>query len=333
MTIETFVTAAVSSGLSETSAEYLRIASISVAAYEFLLTLPAEYRFYTTQSRWTRPSLACLLFVLIRYSSVLVITISNIGQFATFSPSACNHYFLIAPVFKVVQMIICQVILAVRTFAISKRSRIAAIVLGVAFVASTVGEAVSSIYARVPNNGTGHCTSGNLPGQKVAWLHYIFAMAFDLLTLTMSAWYLLGRQPCAYLSFSGVARVMLVDGLGYFTMLTAINIVNVVFYKSAPTQLQSAGASLGYCITMIGCQRILIHLRDLADHSTNRTPKRPTTNGVSGPDASAAHELAIRVTIQRDVEAYTDASDPPKTTTNSMISAHKDPRSFDDDVV
>ena len=69
--------------LTQTSAEYLRIAAVSVAAYEyvyaqqstylvanicprFVLTAPAEYRFYAAQSRWTWPSLACLLFILIR---------------------------------------------------------------------------------------------------------------------------------------------------------------------------------------------------------------------------------------------------------------------------
>ena len=64
---------------------------------------------------------------------------------------------------SVVQIFVCQVILSVRTFAISKRSRTTAFVLAFLFLVCTVGEGVSSIYGRVPNNKTGHCTSGNLP--------------------------------------------------------------------------------------------------------------------------------------------------------------------------
>ena len=122
------------------------------------------------------------------------------------------------------------------------------------------------------------CLSGSLIGvfgsgadatlTVVAWLHYVFSMCFDLITLIISFWYLLGRRACEYLSFGGISRVMIVDGLGYFVLLTAINVVNVVFYKTAPTALQSSAASLGYVITMIGCQRILIHLRGMSGPST-----------------------------------------------------------------
>ncbi|KAH7101298.1 hypothetical protein BKA62DRAFT_796142 [Auriculariales sp. MPI-PUGE-AT-0066] len=318
------VVAAVTSSFSQRSAEYLRIASISLAAYDFLLTLPYEYRFYATQ--WKRPSLACTLFFLIRYSSVLILVISNVGQFASFSDTACDRYYILAPVFKVLQIFVSQLILAIRTFAISWRSRTVAVVLIIAVVVCTIGEGVGSIYARVPNRGTGHCTSGNAPGLKVAWLHYIFGMAFDVLTLAISSYYLLGRQPCAYISFRGVARIMLVDGLGYFAVLTAANVINVIFWTCAPQPLQSAAASLGYAFTMIACQRILISLRDIAEHSRDTTPpKRPTTYGVSGPEASAAHEMSICVTIQRDVEGYADDDAIGTKRNTSVDSNHKAP--------
>jgi len=87
-------------------------------------------------------------------------------------------------------------------------------------------------------------------------------MTFDLVTLIISSWYLLGRHPYGYLSLGGISRVLAVDGIGYFVLLTAVNIVNLIFYKTAPTAaLQTAAASLGYVVTMIGCQRILIRLK------------------------------------------------------------------------
>ena len=97
----------------------------------------------------------------------------------------------------------------------------------------------------------------------MAWIHYVCSMTYDFLTLTISSYFLLGRQPWQSLSFSRVGRMMLVDGLGYFAMLTITNVVNIIFYKTAPLALQSAASSLGYTFVMIGCQRILIHLRGM----------------------------------------------------------------------
>ena len=130
----------------------------------------------------------------------------------------------------------------------------------------------------------------------VAWIHYLLSMCYDLLTLLISSYYLLGRQPCLYLSFSSMARVLLVDGLGYFVMLTAVNIVNLVFFKTAPTTaLQTAASSLGYTVTMIGGQRILIHLRgklrqssgvkDGGSRGVHRRPRRQVAE--SHPQATS----------------------------------------------
>ncbi|KAF8995471.1 hypothetical protein BDQ17DRAFT_1365656 [Cyathus striatus] len=72
---------------------------------------------------------------------------------------------------------------------------------------------------------------------------------------------------------------MLYDGLGYLVMLTAVNILNLVLYRTS-RDVQNAGlvnvvfttvtdinhaittlrASLGYCVSWIMSQRLLIHL-------------------------------------------------------------------------
>ena len=59
--------------------------------------------------------------------------------------------------------------------------------------------------------------------------------------------------------------MLVADGLAYFVLLTAINIVNTIFFTIAPMQKQPAAASLGYVVTMIVGQRILIHLKGTFD--------------------------------------------------------------------
>ncbi|KAH9027459.1 hypothetical protein EDB83DRAFT_1910910 [Lactarius deliciosus] len=66
----------------------LRVASLTIAAYDYLLTLPAEYRLYKSSNR---RSTGLILFVLLRYSSIMVLVISNVGFFHhNFTPKTCN---------------------------------------------------------------------------------------------------------------------------------------------------------------------------------------------------------------------------------------------------
>ena len=133
---------------------------------------------------------------------------------------------------------------------------------------------------------------------------------------------------------------MFIDGLGYFVMLTAINIANAIFWKTAPIMVQSAASSLGYAITMIAAQRILIHLRssftepfailinadrlpkDIADNSS--MPKLPA---LSVPDMNTGHDVAFRITIQRDIEAHTEPPDMTKSA-QTIQPGRKNPTSY-----
>ncbi|KAH9003855.1 hypothetical protein EDB86DRAFT_2890444 [Lactarius hatsudake] len=126
----------------------LRIASLTMAAYDYLITLPAEYRLYKSSNR---RSLGFVLFVLIRYTSIIVLVVSNVGFFYHgFTPKACEHYHLAAPALKVVQMMVSQAILAIRTYGISQgnlwvaRTLLSTYILGAAF------QWFSSLNARIP---------------------------------------------------------------------------------------------------------------------------------------------------------------------------------------
>ncbi|PPQ77209.1 hypothetical protein CVT25_011055 [Psilocybe cyanescens] len=54
---------------------------------------------------------------------------------------------------------------------------------------------------------------------------------------------------------------MLYDGLGYLFVLTGINIFNLILFKTSQ-DIQTAASSLGYCVSWIMSQRLLIHLYD-----------------------------------------------------------------------
>ncbi|KAG2338007.1 hypothetical protein BDR05DRAFT_1004545 [Suillus weaverae] len=257
--------------------KYLRIASISIAFYDYIITLPAEWRFYRSQSSIFRLRLACILFILIRYGSIMVMILSNYGVFSTsFTQETCKHYYMVAPVFKVIQTMISQVILGVRTFNIARRDRRIGITLVVLyFVSVSVGCYDTSVTSLLPGlAGMVHQhvrpdtrrffrerNSGKILS---AWFYYTVAMSYDLAVLTISTVYLLRYHPLSS-RLEWLVRVLIYDGIGYFVVLTGryarlvlgtplssissgSNILNIILYHTSDIKTQAAGASIGFVV-------------------------------------------------------------------------------------
>ncbi|KAI5121806.1 hypothetical protein M0805_009798 [Coniferiporia weirii] len=245
---------------------YLRAGSLAVGAYEYICTLPAEYRFYRAQSLQRGLSQQFFLFVLIRYMSVAVIIISNVGFFGQFSSlAACQRFMLVSPVLKALQTIVSQLILSTRTYSISRKSRWVLWTMLVTIVISSALEFFADIYQRTPihNPITLNCISGNA-SKRIAWINYAVAMVFDMVAICISTGYLWAYRSIAA-RISRFIQTLLYEGLGYFAALTAVNIFNLILYLRAGEGTQSSGASLGYVIIFILSQRILIRQRDYAD--------------------------------------------------------------------
>ncbi|KAG2139323.1 hypothetical protein DEU56DRAFT_326765 [Suillus clintonianus] len=255
---------------SQATEKYLRIASISIALYDYIITLPAEWRFYRSQSSIFRLRLACVLFILIRYGSIVVMILSNYGVFSTsFTQETCHRYYMVAPVFKVIQTMISQVILGVRTFNIARRDKRIGISLIVLYFVSVSLEWFTNMFDRIPVIVNGNCTPGNSGKILSAWFYYIVAMLYDLAVLTISTVYLLRYNPLSS-RLERLVRVLIYDGIGYFVVLTGSNIFNIILYHTSDIQTQAAGASLGFAVIWIMSQRILIHLRELSEAETRR---------------------------------------------------------------
>ncbi|KAF8973185.1 hypothetical protein BDZ97DRAFT_659780 [Flammula alnicola] len=89
-------------------------------------------------------------------------------------------------------------------------------------------------------------------------------------------------------SFHSCFHRMVYDGLGYLIVLTGTNILNLILYKQSQ-DIQTAGASLGYCVSWIMSQRLLIHLYDASRERREET------------DFDAAVTISKNITGARDV--------------------------------
>lgn len=246
-------------------AAYMRVTSIAIAGYDYLETQPTAWRFYKEHWQSRRWTISLILFSLLRFTSFAVLTISSVGFFySSFTKETCGRFYLLPPVFKVIQTMVTQAILGVRAFNLSRRSRVVGWLLITVYTVACILQWVTTLYQRTPKVGEPHanCRAVNQAKQLGAYLFYAIAIMYDVLSTTMSIFYLLKYKFTTKNSvMSKLARMMLYDGLGYLLVLTGINILNLILYKTS-ADIQTAGASLGYCVSWIMSQRLLIHLYD-----------------------------------------------------------------------
>ncbi|KAJ7668461.1 hypothetical protein DFH06DRAFT_1181774 [Mycena polygramma] len=262
------------SGSSYEISGYMRVASLAIAFYDYLQTLPFEWRMWRELWRTRRLTLSSTLFFLIRYTSILVLTISNIGFFDVhFTPETCHRYFLTPSIFKVVQTMVSQAILGFRAYNLSRKSTMFGFALLIIYVLACSLEWVTTMYHRTmrPVNTVVNCASATPNSLRGGWAHYAVAVVYDFITSVACVVFLLKLRTSSGSLMSRVSRMMLVDGVWYFVALAMVNFLNLGFYHSSSNEVQTAAASLGYCVTWIMSQRLLIHLHDASLERRNES--------------------------------------------------------------
>lgn len=313
-----------------TVSAYLRIASIAVALYDYLETAPTAWQFYREQWRQRRISSSCVLFVLIRATSIAVLVLSSYGFFySRFDTSSCQKFYLLPPAFKVLQGMVSQVILGMRAWNLSRRSTTISYLLVALYLATTVLQWVSTLSGRKTSlalDDTGLVKQGNCRAFSSsthdnwgAWVYYLVAFLYDAATVLISVFFLLKYKRTSNNSMMNkVIKMMLYDGLFYFVALATINFVNLVFFKTS-ADFQTAAASLGYAVSWIMSQRMLIHLHNATrerNHETTEKGITITENLGSARDVSHA----VRTQFEpKDSGATFDLTFPRRGQTDTAI--------------
>ncbi|KAJ7859777.1 hypothetical protein B0H14DRAFT_3863947 [Mycena olivaceomarginata] len=325
-------------------AAYFRVAAYSIAFFDYLQTLPAEYRLYARQKGPLRLSVACVLFILVRYLGLLSIILGNTGFFYHgFSKAACDQYFWLTPVFKLLLYLVSQVILAIRTYAVSRKSPLVLRILIGVFIACAVPEFISTFWQRIPFHTNVpprffclKCSlipddaifrTRNPPGIKIASLYYVGGLVYDAVTMVLTTTYLWKFSNASRTSLSQLMKMMLEDGVMYFVALCSMNIVNIIFFQSPNAILQPAASTLGMAATMIFSGRFILNLSERASgdgisgegtHSS-RTPANPRGGNTVG--ASGADDV-IAVRVMKSVITMNDMSRDDASESKAKGTAH-----------
>ncbi|KAH9067746.1 hypothetical protein EDB87DRAFT_1573309 [Lactarius vividus] len=204
-------------------ANNIRISAISVTAYEYILTLPAEYRFYRAFYRNKfRLTTSLVLFVLIRYISIITTALGSWEFFShNFTTEYCHRVFLLPTIFRMFLSMVSQAIVGLRAYTISHKNQKVGIVLLSSYIFTSAVQWFAQIHHRVPMVIDGTCQAVTIRPTLFfsPWLFYLAGMFYDLLTLIISMAYLFKYHPSSPFA-SRLVRMMIYDGLGYFVALT-----------------------------------------------------------------------------------------------------------------
>ncbi|KAF7364128.1 hypothetical protein MSAN_01071900 [Mycena sanguinolenta] len=227
---------------------YLRVAAYAISFFDYLQTLPTEYRLFTRQKGSSRLSTPFILFILAFFNN-------------GFTPTTCKKFYLAPQVFKLLLYLISQAILALRTYKVSKEALWVRIALPLLFVVVTAPELLSIFYKRISFSNNGSCTSSNPSGIQFASLFYAGALAFDVFTMATTIGYLWKFSSNVKRSFFGrLDHIMLHEGVIYFVGLAVFNTVNLILFQNTDTSVQPIAAVLGYAATMIYSSRFVLNV-------------------------------------------------------------------------
>ncbi|KAJ7240539.1 hypothetical protein C8J57DRAFT_1371231 [Mycena rebaudengoi] len=276
----------------------VRITSLSVLVYDFIITIPSEIRLYRRQKSILRPSLACIFFILARYIGLLYICWVSYVFFGTgWTPTSCAR---IAPVGSVLRGLVSSISAAVfiwRTWAIWGKNQYIWMGMTLALIPVTVFSYAPGLI-QVPVVVNGGCTAVSRGGGPLSykWTFALVNLLFDMLAC------ILGSIPLIKNVRQGagqVSSILLADGLGYFIVAVVAQTLNLSFLLNSDKNKQGTMLTLQTIITTILAQRII----------TSLSERTSTVN--SSQHDSRSRSMSGTRNRSRSFSAWTRAVRPP----------------------
>ncbi|KAJ7908908.1 hypothetical protein B0H13DRAFT_2015797, partial [Mycena leptocephala] len=233
----------------------MRAAAVSIYSFDYVMTLPSEYRIYKRQKKIWNPSAACVLFVLSRYVTLVSIVMATAFFFGTtWTDKTCVP--AVGGALRALSASIVSIIFMWRAWAIWHKSRRILYFLMLAFIPTTVFT-WGFVFNQVPEVKNGSC--GGLAGKGVFGAKWPFALVFDAVCVGLSTY----RLAINLKDGSSCS------GLGYFFTSVALQVLNLIFLLSPDPAKQSTMITFTNAITGLLSQRIITSLSQRVVNSTS----------------------------------------------------------------
>ncbi|KAJ7038587.1 hypothetical protein C8F04DRAFT_1088736 [Mycena alexandri] len=264
-----------------------RIISLSLAGGDVVQTIPQTVRFYRAQwAKGRRVTTVCFFYAMARYMSILSL-IAN--AHAAFSPSpnfeACKRIYLLPNVTALLAAIAVQVLVYLRTVAISGRSKYVRVGLGSIMLLGFPVQTFGIVYHRDPffaSNGL--CKGEVLRAGEPDWniVFYSANMAFDFIACVTATYYIVASSQFHQLSrLSKFFRHILRDGLLYFVVVFLVNLWVVLEF--AHVFASGAASMLPLAVVLIAVQHLILSTHHITSVNPNNNKEDFSSSVSQGP--------------------------------------------------
>ncbi|KAH8915186.1 hypothetical protein BT69DRAFT_1356911 [Atractiella rhizophila] len=239
-------------------------ACFAIYAWDYIVTLPDEYRTMWRADRWTPVR---VVFFINRYGGVLNLVTFMCLFWLKIDSKTCDKIHLIEPIGSSILLLGCQFLLGARVWVMWKRQKWVAWFFGILAICGTVIE----IWDVVPNKAL-HLPPG-LRGcfsigrdHKFIWLYWIPPLVYDttatvfVILPLISHW----RNTPRTRLLTIFAR----DGVLYFVVVSICNLVNAIYFSIPTVANPVLNIPLALAFTPMMASRIVLHLRS-ADLDAN----------------------------------------------------------------
>ncbi|KAJ7466918.1 hypothetical protein FB451DRAFT_1259523 [Mycena latifolia] len=235
----------------------------SILIWDWLSCLPQEWRsIWKSEGGW---SAIKVLYLVVRYYTLLVLVVTDAWFFASWSESSCARYVQILPGIAVLIDLAIESVLALRIYAIYGRDRKIGVFL-VALIAGFLGVMIAVPilafdYTRLPS-WPGPCIVTGKPsiaGPKFIIAFYAAPMTLDMVMTSMTVYKVVEQNRNG--GSSSLMNRVVRDGLLYFFAITSLNMLNVIFFIQKDKFIQAINAPMSIQISSVLCCRLILSLR------------------------------------------------------------------------
>ncbi|KAF7342029.1 putative Transmembrane protein [Mycena venus] len=250
-------------------ASMFRIISFTLAGGDVVQTIPDTLMMYRKCWRNRALTPVCFFYAMARYMTIISLVTNGIGFYGThFTYATCKPWYMVPNVTAMLAGMAVQILVFIRTFAISGRSLIVYYGLGAILLLGFPIQAFGIAYHRLPETKGGECKGKVFAAGEPDWniVYYSAHMGYDVIACAVGTFYLVfsSRIQGAF-NMSRFIRRVLRNGLLYFGVVFFANLWVVLEFVDVLET--GVGATLPLAIVLIAAQHLILSTQRPGLHS------------------------------------------------------------------
>ncbi|KAJ6625064.1 hypothetical protein B0H10DRAFT_2003518 [Mycena sp. CBHHK59/15] len=289
-----------------------RIISFTLAGGDVIQTIPGTYALYKKQWVNRKLSTLCFFYAMARYMTILSLISNGVGFYGThFTPKTCKPFYMLPNITAMLAGMAVQVLVFIRTYAISGRSQRVWYGLGAILLLGWPVQIFGITYHRDMFIQGGGCKGKVLHLGEPDWnvVYYSAHMVYDLLACATATFYLVySSRIQGVFNTSRFVRRVLRNGLLYTIVVFLVNLWVVLEFEKV--FVTGAASTMPLAVVLISVQHLILSTQRLDSDKPPSTDEynrsRSLSQGVgAGRRGGAPRFYSGAVGSQPDVELQT----------------------------